>query len=101
MFEEIVEKDAVSWNTMIIGYSRHSFSKQALSQFESMKETGIRLVDVTMVNVDIFLIIQGYCKIASLMNPFKTTLSLIANAIVRKDCFHTLCLSDVFFIISC
>ncbi|XP_059303403.1 pentatricopeptide repeat-containing protein At4g02750 [Lycium ferocissimum] len=51
VFKEIAEKDAVSWNTMIIGYARHGFGKQALRLFESMKEAGIRPDDVTMVGV--------------------------------------------------
>ncbi|KAH0689494.1 hypothetical protein KY289_016852 [Solanum tuberosum] len=49
VFEEIVEKDDVSWNTMTISYARHGFGKQTLRQFESMKESGIRPDDVTML----------------------------------------------------
>ncbi|XP_070027512.1 pentatricopeptide repeat-containing protein At4g02750 [Nicotiana sylvestris] len=51
VFEEIEEKDAVSWNTMIVGYARHGFGKQALQLFKSMKEAGFKPDDVTMVGV--------------------------------------------------
>ncbi|KAF5957892.1 hypothetical protein HYC85_005117 [Camellia sinensis] len=51
VFEDIAEKDVVSWNTMIAGYARHGFGKEALMVFESMKKVGIRPDDVTMVGV--------------------------------------------------
>ncbi|CAN0858105.1 Pentatricopeptide repeat-containing protein At4g02750, partial [Linum grandiflorum] len=50
-FHEIAERDVVSWNTMIHGYARHGFGKEALSLFESMKTDDIRPDDVTMVGV--------------------------------------------------
>ncbi|XP_057951851.1 pentatricopeptide repeat-containing protein At4g02750 [Malania oleifera] len=51
IFEEIVVKDVVSWNTMIAGYARHGFGKEALLVFDSMKKAGINPDDVTMVGV--------------------------------------------------
>ncbi|KAG6675827.1 hypothetical protein I3842_15G124400 [Carya illinoinensis] len=51
VFEDIAEKDVVSWNTMIAGYARHGFGKEALRVFESMKTVGINPDDVTMVGV--------------------------------------------------
>ncbi|XVF50499.1 hypothetical protein PTKIN_Ptkin04bG0105900 [Pterospermum kingtungense] len=50
-FEEIMEKDVVSWNTMISGYARHGFGKEALKIFESMKAAGAKPDDATMVGV--------------------------------------------------
>ncbi|KGN63866.1 pentatricopeptide repeat-containing protein At4g02750 [Cucumis sativus] len=50
VFEDITEKDIVSWNTMIAGYARHGFGKEALALFESMKMT-IKPDDVTLVGV--------------------------------------------------
>ncbi|KAF3437195.1 hypothetical protein FNV43_RR19948 [Rhamnella rubrinervis] len=50
-FKGMVEKDVVSWNTMIAGYARHGFGKEALVVFESMKAMGIKPDDVTMVGV--------------------------------------------------
>ncbi|KAL2478908.1 Pentatricopeptide repeat-containing protein [Forsythia ovata] len=51
VFESIEDKDAVSWNTIIIGYARHGFGKEALTLFESMKRASIQPDDVTMVGV--------------------------------------------------
>lgn len=50
-FDEIVEKDVISWNTMISGYARHGFGKEALEVFALMKEAGIKPDEITMVGV--------------------------------------------------
>lgn len=50
-FEEIVDKDVISWNTMIAGYARHGFGKDALMLFESMKTVGIKPDGITMVGI--------------------------------------------------
>lgn len=50
-FEEIVDKDVISWNTMIAGYARHGFGKDALMLFKSMKTVGIKPDDITMVGI--------------------------------------------------
>ncbi|XP_068658364.1 pentatricopeptide repeat-containing protein At4g02750 [Aristolochia californica] len=51
VFKQMPEKDVVSWNTMITGYARHGFGKEALKIFESMASTDITPDDVTMVGV--------------------------------------------------
>ncbi|KAK9061526.1 hypothetical protein SSX86_018708 [Deinandra increscens subsp. villosa] len=51
IFEEISDKDIVSWNTIIAGYARHGFGKEALRVFESMKRSGVEPDQVTMVGV--------------------------------------------------
>ncbi|PKI44319.1 hypothetical protein CRG98_035301 [Punica granatum] len=50
-FKEINDKDVVSWNTMIVGYARHGFGREALVVYESMQASDIRPDDVTMVGV--------------------------------------------------
>ncbi|KNA09489.1 hypothetical protein SOVF_153080 [Spinacia oleracea] len=51
VFQGIIEKDTVSWNTMIAGYARHGFGREALIVFESMTKSGARADDTTMVAV--------------------------------------------------
>ncbi|CAO2826063.1 unnamed protein product [Amaranthus hypochondriacus] len=51
VFEGILEKDTVTWNTMIAGYAKHGFGQQALGAFESMIKAGARADDATMVAV--------------------------------------------------
>ncbi|KAL5726713.1 hypothetical protein ACHQM5_009729 [Ranunculus cassubicifolius] len=51
VFGEMPDKDLVTWNTMITGYAKHGFGKEALQVFESMKRKYIRPDDVTMIGV--------------------------------------------------
>ncbi|XP_043703086.1 pentatricopeptide repeat-containing protein At4g02750 [Telopea speciosissima] len=51
VFIEMPHKDVVTWNTMITGYAKHGYGREALKVFESMTMTGIRPDDVTMVSV--------------------------------------------------
>ncbi|KAI5660276.1 hypothetical protein M9H77_29069 [Catharanthus roseus] len=51
VFGGISDKDTVSWNTMINGYARHGFGKEALKLFQNMERAGMRPDDVTMVGV--------------------------------------------------
>ncbi|XP_028752584.1 pentatricopeptide repeat-containing protein At4g02750-like [Neltuma alba] len=51
VFKGIEDKDIVSWNTMLAGYARHGFGRQALMIFESLKASGIQPDDITMVGV--------------------------------------------------
>ncbi|XP_058101167.1 pentatricopeptide repeat-containing protein At4g02750 [Magnolia sinica] len=50
-FVGMPEKDVVTWNTMIQGYARHGFGKEAVEVFESMRMTDVKPDDVTMVGV--------------------------------------------------
>ncbi|GKA77868.1 pentatricopeptide repeat-containing protein [Tanacetum coccineum] len=51
LFEETSDKDIVSWNTIIAGYARHGFGQEALRVFESMKTSGVKPDQVTMVGM--------------------------------------------------
>ncbi|XP_045826330.1 pentatricopeptide repeat-containing protein At4g02750-like [Trifolium pratense] len=51
VFERIQQKDIISWNTMLAGYARHGFGRQALLMFDSMKISGFKPDEITMVGV--------------------------------------------------
>ncbi|XP_027342459.1 pentatricopeptide repeat-containing protein At4g02750-like [Abrus precatorius] len=51
VFEGIQHKDVISWNTMLAGYARHGFGRQALMVFESMMKAGVKPDDITMAGV--------------------------------------------------
>ncbi|PKA61213.1 Pentatricopeptide repeat-containing protein [Apostasia shenzhenica] len=51
IFQEMPQKDAVSWNTMIAGYARHGFGDNALQVFDMMRTTEIKPDGVTLVGV--------------------------------------------------
>jgi pentatricopeptide repeat protein len=48
-FGEMEERDVVSWNTMIAGYARHGFGKEALKVFDTMRKTSTKPDDITLV----------------------------------------------------
>ncbi|KAJ7976368.1 Pentatricopeptide repeat-containing protein [Quillaja saponaria] len=50
-FFEMPEKNEVSWNAMITGYSQHGYGFEAISVFEDMKESGMTPNHVTFVGV--------------------------------------------------
>ncbi|KAK3136852.1 hypothetical protein QOZ80_5BG0443570 [Eleusine coracana subsp. coracana] len=48
---EIVEKDTVSWNTIIGGFAMHGHGDKALDLFAQMKQQGFHPDAVTLINV--------------------------------------------------
>ncbi|XP_041016698.1 pentatricopeptide repeat-containing protein At2g22410, mitochondrial-like isoform X2 [Juglans microcarpa x Juglans regia] len=51
IFNEMVERDLVSWNSMVAGYASHGHAKKALVLFEQMTQLGFRPDDITFVGV--------------------------------------------------
>ncbi|KAJ6740952.1 PENTATRICOPEPTIDE REPEAT-CONTAINING PROTEIN [Salix purpurea] len=49
VFENLVEKDNVSWNTMIVGYAQNGYGTEALELFQKMLESGEKPDHVTMI----------------------------------------------------
>lgn len=50
-FIHMVEKDVISWSTMIIGLAQNGFSREALELFEAMKTTGTKPNYITILGV--------------------------------------------------
>lgn len=51
VFYELVNRDVVTWNTMICGYSQHGLGEKALEAFQCMLEEGVRPDDITFIGV--------------------------------------------------
>ncbi|GMH14818.1 hypothetical protein Nepgr_016659 [Nepenthes gracilis] len=51
VFQNINAKDVVAWNSMIVGYAMHGFSKGALQLFDEMRNRGIHPTDITFIGV--------------------------------------------------
>lgn len=51
LFEKMPVRNVVSWTSLIYGYSRSEFPKEAISLFFEMVETGIEPNSITMVGV--------------------------------------------------
>lgn len=50
-FQKMSERDIISWNAMISGYSMHGLGLEALKCFEMMQEVGCKPNNVTFVGV--------------------------------------------------
>lgn len=51
VFDEITEKDLVSWNSMISGYSKLGYAREAVELFGELKEAGFEPDEMTLVSV--------------------------------------------------
>ncbi|KAG4122461.1 hypothetical protein ERO13_D11G268600v2 [Gossypium hirsutum] len=50
-FSEMPEKNEISWNAIITGYSQHGSGIKAINLFEKMKQVGVRPNHITFVGV--------------------------------------------------
>eukprot|EP01018_Ginkgo_biloba_P030303 Gb_38441 [translate_table: standard] len=51
LFDEMSQKDVVSWSVMIGGYGMHGYGEDALTIFAQMQQTGIKPDHVTFIGV--------------------------------------------------
>ncbi|KAJ7528356.1 hypothetical protein O6H91_15G000100 [Diphasiastrum complanatum] len=49
LFDNMSERDVISWNAMIAGYAQNGLGKEALALYEQMKQEGVQPDDVTLV----------------------------------------------------
>jgi pentatricopeptide repeat protein len=51
VFDEMGDRDLVSWNSLISGYSKMGFAKEAIGLFVEMREEGFEPDEMTLVSV--------------------------------------------------
>ncbi|KAK9165866.1 hypothetical protein Scep_001057 [Stephania cephalantha] len=51
VFDGIKGKDVVAWNSMIVGYAMHGFSKDAMELFARMRKLGVWPTNITFIGV--------------------------------------------------
>lgn len=51
IFQTIIQKDVITWNSMICGYAYHGCGREALDIFAQMKTSEVKPNDVTFVGV--------------------------------------------------
>ena len=67
MFDEMLDRDLVSWNSLICGYSQYNKYKEVLRLFYAMREANIKADAVTMVKVILACSHLGDWKVADSM----------------------------------
>ncbi|CAA7043635.1 unnamed protein product [Microthlaspi erraticum] len=74
LFEEMRERNVVSWSTMIVGYAMNGDSEEALVLFATMQNEGVRPNYVT------FLGVLSACSHAGLVKEGKRCFDLMARS---------------------
>lgn len=75
VFDKLKQRDEVSWNAMISGYSMHGLGKEALKLFEMMQETNCKPNKLTFVGVlsacsNAGLLDQGHAYFNSMVEDY-------------------------------
>ncbi|KAJ7527991.1 hypothetical protein O6H91_16G079700 [Diphasiastrum complanatum] len=63
LFDNMSERNVVSWNAMIAGYAQNGLGKEALALYEQMKQEGVQPDNVTFV-----LLLKACASLAALEN---------------------------------
>ena len=51
VFDNLITKNLVSWNTMLLGYAQHGFGREAFEIYSIMQRNGIEPNDITFLGV--------------------------------------------------
>ncbi|OIT32713.1 pentatricopeptide repeat-containing protein eli1, chloroplastic [Nicotiana attenuata] len=51
VFDQMRDKDVITWNSMVVGYAMHGFSLEALQLFNEMCELGLQPTDITFIGI--------------------------------------------------
>ncbi|KAL5973472.1 Pentatricopeptide repeat-containing protein crr2, chloroplastic [Asimina triloba] len=90
VFDQLTERDVVSWNSMISGYAIHGFGREAIRVFEEMTEAGISPSPITFVSV------LGACSHIGLVGEGKNLFeSMITKYNIVPCAEHYSCMVDL------
>lgn len=90
IFEGLVSRDTVSWNTMICGYSQHGLGQKALDAFGMMLDQGVKPDEVTFMGIfsacsHLGLVEEGKTHLNSMMEVYK----------INPTIEHCACMIDI------
>ncbi|KAL5709437.1 Pentatricopeptide repeat-containing protein crr2 [Ranunculus cassubicifolius] len=91
IFDRMVKRDIVSWNSMISGYGIHGYGKEAIVLFNDMIRSGVSPNIITFVSV------LGACSHAGLVEEGKQLFdSMTREHMVIPSVEHYACMVDIF-----
>ncbi|XVF69948.1 hypothetical protein PTKIN_Ptkin11bG0122000 [Pterospermum kingtungense] len=82
VFNEISERDLVSWNSMISGYSKMGYAREALGLFGKMREEGFIPDEMTLVSVLGSCGDLGYLNLGMLVEGFVVKHKMELNSFI-------------------
>ncbi|KAK2993151.1 hypothetical protein RJ640_015338 [Escallonia rubra] len=90
VFDQMVKRDVVSWNSMISSYGIHGFGGKAIEVFKEMLNSGVPPSPISFVSV------LGACSHAGLVEEGK----ILFQSMVREHCIyptveHYACMVDL------
>ncbi|XP_050365108.1 pentatricopeptide repeat-containing protein At2g22410, mitochondrial-like [Argentina anserina] len=90
LFNEMPEKNLVSWNTMIAGYAAHGHAKQALTLFDQMKCRDMKPDHIT------FVAVLSACRHGGLVSEGREHFkSMIRDYVIEPKEEHYACMIDL------
>ncbi|KAG8387507.1 hypothetical protein BUALT_Bualt02G0028300 [Buddleja alternifolia] len=73
VFKRQLERDLVSWNSMISGYAQHGYAEKALKVFKEMQNNNLEVDEITFVGV------ISACTHAGLVNEGEMYFDMMVN----------------------
>ncbi|KAL2481635.1 Tetratricopeptide repeat (TPR)-like superfamily protein [Abeliophyllum distichum] len=91
VFDEMEEKNIISWTSLITGYGRHGYGHEAVALYEKMEDEGLKPNDIT------FLSLLFACSHSGLTaQGWKCFSSMVSKHNVLPRAEHYSCLVDLF-----
>ena len=89
IFESMIGKDNVSWNSMIGGYAQHGLAVQAIDLFEEMKKQRVKPDAIT------FLSLFSSCRHSGLVKQGQFYFNSMVEHGVKPELDHFACMVDL------
>ncbi|KAJ8633784.1 hypothetical protein MRB53_027120 [Persea americana] len=90
IFDRMISRDVISWNSMIIGLSHHGLSNEVLKVFETMQDTGMKPNSVT------FLGVLSACSHTGMVNRgWELFNSMTREHSICPEVQHYICMIDL------
>ncbi|KAF6144439.1 hypothetical protein GIB67_024666 [Kingdonia uniflora] len=89
IFDRLVNKDLVSWNSMITGCAQHGLGKEAVRRFQELIRIGIIPNEIT------FLCVLNACSHSGLMNEGRYYFDLMKKYNVEPEVEHYVTIVDL------
>ncbi|KFK36618.1 hypothetical protein AALP_AA4G147200 [Arabis alpina] len=90
IFDQFLNKDVVSWNSMIAGYAQHGLATQAIELFEvMMPKSGTKPDAITYLGV------LSSCRHAGMVEEGRKYFDLMAERGLKPELNHYSCLIDL------
>lgn len=89
VFDRLVKRDVVSWNSMLKGYAQHGLGRKTVQHFEEMMTSGIEPNSIT------FLSVLTACSHAGLLDEGRHSFELMKKYKVEPDVSHYVTMVDL------